>query len=63
MEAVMENQGRGARLDERRVEKAAKRAKENGGGDYDIKRAAREEFNSEADEIIRAIQEKIRRVY
>lgn len=58
----VDTQGRGPWFDDARVERAAKRAKENGGSEYDMKRAAREEFNDECEEIIRAIREKIWRV-
>lgn len=58
---MSDTQGRGAYYDESRIERAAKRARENGGDDSDIRRAADDEFGEASSELIRQIRDRIRR--
>lgn len=56
----MDNQGRGG-YSESRVERAASRAAENGGGDDAVYRAAKDEFGEASEAVKQAIREQIRR--
>ncbi len=58
---MFDTQGRGAYYDEGRIERAAKRAHENGGDDGDIRRAADNEFGEVSSELIRQIRDRLRR--
>ncbi len=57
-----ESRGRGDWYDERKIERAAKYASDNGGTDQAIKQAAKDEFQSISDDIIRAIRSKINNI-
>lgn len=58
-----DTQGRGAYYDDARLEKAAKRAKENGGGDTDVRRAAENEFGSATSELMNSIRQKMNELF
>jgi hypothetical protein len=57
---MSETQGRGPWPDETRINRAAKRATENGGGDDAIRTAARSEFGTASKEIMDSVRRKIR---
>ena len=60
---MAETQGRGPYYDEARIERAAKRAHEDGGGDGAIYSAATQEFNSTASDLIDQIRSAMRRLF
>lgn len=59
-----ETQGRGPEYDDARIERAAKRAHENGHDDASIRAAARDEFGSAVStEVIDAVRRKLRALF
>jgi len=58
-----DTQGRGPYYDESRIERAAKRAHENGGSDSDVSSAAQQEFGSTTSDLIDAIRNKMRSLF